>query len=77
MLIYIRSFAPQGTNLSTVQLHMSIAHGLTFRKTQEYVYEMQMGGLLSFEGGKIKLRMDRFLHLMKAMGKEHLFNVEE
>ena len=36
MLTFIRSFGPKGVSLSTVQQHMSLLHGLTFRKSSEY-----------------------------------------
>ena len=75
MLTYINGFLPDGVPLSNVQMHMSLAHGLTFRKTQEYVYECQMGGLLFFEAGKIRLKLDNFRRLMELMGREHLIDL--
>jgi len=70
MLGYIRGFQPRGVPQNQVQLHMSMAHGLTFRKTQEYIYEMEMGGVLLFEGGKLKMNIDNFRRLMALMAPD-------
>ena len=70
MLGYIRGFQPRGVSLAQVQLHMSMAHGLTFKKTQEYVYEMEMGKVLHFIGGQVKMNVDNFRRLMELMAPD-------
>jgi len=70
MLGYIRGFQPRGVTLNQVQLHMSMAHGLTFRKTQEYIYEMELGGVLFFEGGRLKMNIENFRRLMELMAPD-------
>lgn len=77
MLTWINSFMPTGSTTSQIQLHMSIAHGLTFRKTLEYLTEMQMGGLLFIEGGRYKIRQDNLRRLLELMGREHLIQLED
>lgn len=68
MMQYIRSFMPDGVNLTNIQLHMSLAHGLTPKRTSSYVYELQMAGVIKFDAGKIFMDLKRFKKLMDLMG---------
>ena len=70
MLRYIRSFMPDGLSLGQVQLYMSMAHGLTYKKSQDYVYEMQQGGILMFVGGALKAHNSNFKRLMELMAPD-------
>lgn len=70
MLNYIRGFQPRGVSLPQIQLHMSMAHGLTFKKTQEYIYEMEMGGVLFFEAGRVRMIIENFRRLMELMAPD-------
>jgi len=70
MLRYIRSFMPDGLALGQVQLYMSMAHGLTYKTSQQYVYEMQMGGILMFVGGALRVHNSNFRKLMSLMAPD-------
>jgi len=70
MLDYINSQQPGGPSLVEVQLHMSMTHGLTFKKTLEYVHEHQLAGVLFFEAGHIKIREKNFRRLIEIMAPE-------
>jgi len=70
MLRYIRGFMPNGLSLGQVQLYMSMAHGLTYKKTQEYVYEMQQGNIIMFVGGALKAHNSNFRRLMEVMAPD-------
>lgn len=70
MLRYIRGFMPRGVTLQQVQLYMSIAHGLTHKTSQRYVYEMQQGGVLMFVAGTLKVKLPQFRRLMEIMAPD-------
>lgn len=70
MLQFIEGFMPKGTTVTNIQLHMSLAHGLTFRKSNEYVHEMQLGGILMFEAGLCKIQAANFKRLLELEGGE-------
>lgn len=70
MLMYIRGFMPAGVGSNQVCLHMSLAHGLTRKRTLEYIYEMQLAGILEFVAGKIRIDVPQFERLMELMGRE-------
>ena len=70
MLQYIRGFMPRGISQNQVQLCMSMAHGLTYRKSLEYTMEMQQGGVLVFEHGFIRVKADNFKRLMELMAPD-------
>ena len=70
MLRYLRGFMPRGATLQQVQLYMSIAHGLTHKTSQSYVYEMQLGGILSFVAGSLKVNLPNFRRLMEIMAPD-------
>lgn len=74
MLQYIQTFQPKGTSISNVMGHMALAHGLTSRKTEEYIYEMQRYGIIFFEGGKVKTKADQFKRYLELIGREHLLD---
>lgn len=69
MLRYIRTFMPKGVGITQVQTYMSLAHGLTFKTSQKYVYEMQMAGLVEFESGMLKIDIPQFERLMQLLGR--------
>ena len=69
MLRYIRTFMPRGVGLDQVGLYMTMAHGLTRKKTQEYVYEMSQAGLLEFEAGRLKLDVAQFERLLELLNR--------
>jgi len=70
MLQYIRGFTPRGLSLNQVQLYMSMAHGLTYKTSQQYVYEMQQGGILMFVGGYVQVNQGNFRRLMEVMAPD-------
>jgi len=70
MLQYIRGFTPRGLSLNQVQLYMSMAHGLTYKTSQQYVYEMQQGGILMFVGGFVQVNQGNFRRLMEVMAPD-------
>jgi len=70
MLQYIRGFTPRGLSLNQVQLYMSMAHGLTYKTSQQYVYEMQQGGILMFVGGFVQVNQSNFRRLMEVMAPD-------
>ena len=70
MLQYIRGFTPRGLSLNQVQLYMSMAHGLTYKTSQQYVYEMQQGGILMFVGGYVQVNQSNFRRLMEVMAPD-------
>jgi len=70
MLRYIRGFMPRGVTLQQVQLYMSLAHGLTGRTSQKYVYEMQQGGVMEFVAGSLKVNIPQFRRLMEIMAPD-------
>lgn len=70
MLRYIRGFMPGGIALNAVQLYMSMTHGLTYKTSQRYVYEMDQGGVLSFSRGLIRIHNENFKTFMKIMAPE-------
>jgi len=71
MLTWIKSFMPEGVNESDVQLHMSLAHGLTYERTTRYLTEMTLAGILFYEGGKIRIDVKNFSKLMAALKRQH------
>lgn len=77
MLSYIYRAGDRGLPISQIQGHMSLAHGLTYRKTHEYIYEQQMNALIFFEGGRVKLKRDQFLRLLELQGLEGKLNLED
>ena len=70
MLQYVRGFTPRGLSLNQVQLYMSMAHGLTYKTIQQYVYEMQQGGILMFVGGFVQVNQSNFRRLMEVMAPD-------
>jgi len=70
MLRYIRSFMPRGLSLIQVQMYMSLAHGLTYKTSGSYVYEMQMSGIIVFTGGLLTVNVDKFKQLMELMAPD-------
>jgi len=70
MLRYIRGFMPRGLTLQQVQLYMSLAHGLTHKTSEKYVYEMQQGGVLMFVAGALKVNIPQFKRLMEIMAPD-------
>ena len=70
LLRYVRGFMPKGVTLQQVQLYMSIAHGLTHKTSQRYVYEMQQGGVLAFVAGSLRVNMPQFKRLMEIMAPD-------
>jgi len=70
MLQYVRGFTPRGLSLNQVQLYMSMAHGLTYKTSQQYVYEMQQGGILMFVGGYVQVNQGNFRRLMEVMAPD-------
>lgn len=70
MLQYVRGFMPGGLPLNQVQIYMSMAHGITYKKSAEYVYEMQQGGVLQFVAGMLKIRQDNFRRLIEIMAPD-------
>jgi len=70
MLRYLRGFMPKGISLNSVQLYMSISHGLTYKTSQRYVYELDQGGVISFNGGLIRVNNENFKAFMKIMAPD-------
>lgn len=70
MLQYVRGFMPNGLPINQIQLYMSMAHGLTYKKSQEYIYEMQQGGVLHFNAGLVKVNQTNFRRLMEIMAPD-------
>lgn len=70
MLQYIRGFMPRGIPLNQVNLYMSMMHGLTYKTSQSYVYEMQTGGILTFNKGFVQVHQSNFRRLMELMAPE-------
>lgn len=70
MLRYIRSFSPKGLSMNQVNLYMSMVHGLTHKTSTRYVYEMQQGNVLSFQGGMLQVNVTNFRRLMELMAPD-------
>lgn len=70
MLQYIRGFMPRGIPLNQVRLYMSMAHGLTYKTSEQYVYEMQQGGILVFVGGFLQVHQSNFKKLMELIAPD-------
>jgi len=70
MLTWIQSFMPDGVNESEIQVHMSLAHGLTYERTTRYLIEMTLAGILFHEGGKVKIDVKGFSKLMAALRRQ-------
>ena len=70
MLTYIQGFEPSGVGSNEVCLHMSLAHGLTRRRTLEYLYEMQLAGVITQDAGKIRIKETQFKRLMELLERD-------
>jgi len=77
MLTWIRSFMPDGVSQKDVQVHMSLAHGLTYERTTRYLMEVAMAGVVEYEGGMIKVDEQGFKKLTAALEKKALKDVSK
>jgi len=70
LLRYVRGFMPKGIPMNQIQMYMSLSHGLTYKKSQEYVIEMQTSGVLMFQAGYVQINQSQFRRLMEVMAPE-------
>ncbi len=70
LLQYCRGFMPNGATIPQVQLYMSLGHGLTSRKTLEYLMEMQQGGVLNIQQNRILIKLENFKRLIEILAPE-------
>lgn len=70
LLAYIQQTQPKGCPVVQAQQHMSLAHGLTFRKTEEYIYELRLAGVLIINNGLLIIRNDQFKRMMELVAPE-------
>lgn len=67
LLSYIATREPEGPSLLEIQQHADFVHGLTWKKTAEYIHQMQLTGVLTFQGGKVHVNPDNYARLMALM----------
>lgn len=70
MLAYARGFMPKGVTTTQIQLFMSINHGLKKQTSLGYIYEMQQGGILTIQNGRILILMDNFKRMIELMAPD-------
>ena len=70
LLQYVRGFMPRGLTITQIQMYMSIAHGLTYKTSGNYIYELQTGQMLTIKAGMVLLREDNFKKIINTQFPE-------
>lgn len=70
LLQYVRGFMPRGLTITQIQMYMSIAHGLTYKTSGKYIYELQTGQMLTIKAGMVLLREDNFKKIINTQFPE-------
>jgi hypothetical protein len=58
---------PVGTTPSQVFLYMAMNHGLTAVTCQKYLNELQLGGMLTIQMGRILIRRENLKKMIEAV----------
>lgn len=67
MLAYCNRFMPMGTTIAQVFLYMAMNHGLKDVTVQKYLNEMQLGGIVTIQNGRILMKLANFKRMIEIV----------